>query len=441
MGENLQVMQRENPAEQTGSDHKPKRRFLGIFTKLKKMSWKKKLLLLVLAVIVAAGIKLAMGSGAAAVSTVTTTPLAKKDIEESLSLKAPLEGRESVEVVSRLHSEVLELKVKEGDKVSKDQVLAVLDSDTLAMQVDQARDTYDLSAYQQREQLQQLQRDYEKALQTLAAAQRQYDRVKALQAIGAESEESLETAKNGLDDLQRAVGNFNVKNGQVVASASQTKQLEIYRKNLAQAQKDFEESQIKSPINGTVTRVNIKVGRFADDTDDAKPMFVIEDLDQLQMKVLVSEYDIAKVSQGQAAVVTADILKGESVQAVVARISPTGEPKALGSSERVIPILINIIEKNDKLIAGITAKAKIEIASAKDVWVVPIEAIIEKEDGTHQIFKVDADQTLQVVNVTLGVENDLEVEIQGEGLQAGDKIVVSPGPDLEAGTKVVENNE
>jgi len=39
------------------------------------------------------------------------------------------------------------------------------------------------------------------------------------------------------------------------------------------------------------------------------------------------------------------------------------------------------------------------------------------------------------------VENDLEVEIQGDGLQAGDKIVVSPGADLEAGTKVVENNE
>lgn len=441
MGEELQTMQRPNPIEPAGDGQKPKKRLLKILSGIKRMSWKKKLLLIVLAIGLAAAAQWALGGKGDAGTKVTTTSLVKKDIEEVLSLKAPLEGSESVEVVSRLHYEVLELKVAEGDRVSKGQVLAVLDSEALALQMDKARDAYDMSVYQMKEQLQQRQREYEKTLQNLAAAQRQFDRVKALQAIGAESQESLETAKNNVEDLQRAVDTFNVSDGRVVASASEAKQLEINRKSLEQAQKDFEESQITSPIDGTVTRVNIKVGRFADDTDESKPMFVIENLDQLQMKVLVSEYDIAKIKLEQPVTVTADILKGAEVQGIVARVSPTGEPKAVGSAERVIPIQINISQDSDKLIAGITAKARITVDSAKDVWVVPIEAIAENEEGQSQIFKVLADQTLQVVPVTVGVENDLEAAIEGEGLQEGDRIVVSPGADLKAGVKVVETNE
>lgn len=441
MGEELQAMQRPNPMEPAGDGQKPKKRLLKILSGIKRMSWKKKLLLIVLAIGLAAAAQWALGGKGDAGTKVTTTSLVKKDIEEVLSLKAPLEGSESVEVVSRLHYEVLELKVAEGDRVSKGQVLAVLDSEALALQMDKARDAYDMSVYQMKEQLQQRQREYEKTLQNLAAAQRQFDRVKALQAIGAESQESLETAKNNVEDLQRAADTFNVSGGRVVASASEAKQLEINRKSLEQAQKDFEESQITSPIDGTVTRVNIKVGRFADDTDESKPMFVIENLDQLQMKVLVSEYDIAKIKLEQPVTVTADILKGAEVQGIVARVSPTGEPKAVGSSERVIPIQINISQASDKLIAGITAKARITVDSAKDVWVIPIEAIAENEEGQSQIFKVLADQTLQVVPVTVGVENDLEAAIEGEGLQEGDRIVVSPGADLKAGVKVVETNE
>lgn len=441
MGEELQSMHGTESAVPAVDGQKPEKRGWKLWTALKRMSWKKKLLLILLLAALGAAAQWALGGQGDAGIKVTTIPLVKKDIEDVLSLKAPLEGSESVEVVSRLHYEVLELKVAEGDRVRKGQVLAVLDSEALALQMDKARDAYDMSVFQMKEQLQQRQREYEKTLQNLAAAQRQYERMKALQAIGAESEESLETAKNNVEDLQRAADSFSVSGGRVVASASESKQLEINRKSLEQAQKDFEESQITSPIDGTVTRVNIKVGRFADDTDESKPMFVIENLDQLQMKVLVSEYDIAKIRLEQPVTVTADILKGAEVQGVVARVSPTGEPKALGSAERVIPIQIHITEASDQLIAGITAKARITVDSAKDVWVIPIEAIAENEEAQTQIFKVAADQTLQVVPVTIGVENDLEAAIEGEGLQEGDRIVVSPAADLKAGMKVDETHE
>ena len=72
------------------------------------------------------------------------------------------------------------------------------------------------------------------------------------------------------------------------------------------------------------------------------------------------EYDIARVQEGQNVVISADILGGDTVEGVVSRISPTGEQSTTGT-ERVIPTVIDVTGSNDKLIAGINAKAEIQI--------------------------------------------------------------------------------
>ena len=195
--------------------------------------------------------------------------------------------------------------------------------------------------------------------------------------------------------------------------------------------------QIRSMIDGTVTRVNTKVGRFADETEDDKPMFVIENVDNLQMKVMVSENDIAKIVVGQKVDITADILNGESVQGEVIRISPTGELKDGTTSERVIPVYVSVTEKNEKLIAGITAKATIHIAKAEQALTVPYEAVGELEDGSTVVYVVNADNTIHIVPVELGLETDLYVEIKGGELKEGQTIVMNPSLTLTEGMAVV----
>ena len=94
-----------------------------------------------------------------------------------------------------------------------------------------------------------------------------------------------------------------------------------------------------SPIDGTVVRVNSRVGRFADMVDDDKPLFAIDNLDNLEMKISVSEYSIGKVKLGQEAEITADILNGQTERGVITAISPTGEEKGGGSTERAEELL------------------------------------------------------------------------------------------------------
>lgn len=123
--------------------------------------------------------------------------------------------------------------------------------------------------------------------------------------------------------------------------------------------------------------------------------------------------------------ISADILGGDTVEGVVSRISPTGEQSTTGT-ERVIPTVIDVVSSNDKLIAGINAKAEIQIKEAKDVLVVPIEALVDNGDGQKQVYKVGENKIVQAIDVTHGVANDLNVEVQGDGLAAGDQVILSP---------------
>ena len=194
---------------------------------------------------------------------------------------------------------------------------------------------------------------------------------------------------------------------------------------------------IKSPINGTVTRVNVNIGRYATDTEDKTPMFIVEDLQNLKMDVRISEFDISKIKVGQKVTITAEVLgDGVSVDGVVSRISPTGEKKDDTSKEMVIPVQIDVNKGDSKLIAGVTASAKIEIEKKNNVLAAPIDSVLE-DPGTGDNFIMMVKGTkLKKVPVELGLEGDFNVEIKSGDLKAGDQVVLSPTFDLTDGMVV-----
>ncbi|MCI8703628.1 MAG: efflux RND transporter periplasmic adaptor subunit [Anaerotignum sp.] len=391
-----------------------------------KLSKKKKIIIGAAAVVVIlGGLKIATGkSGGNDLGMPVSTALTQKqDLEEILKLRAVLEGTESTEVVSRLHYEVKELYVKEGDHVTAGQLLAVLDSSDISQELSLKRGNVSLLQKQQAETLEDRQVEYDNA-------KKEYDDIKALFDIGAASQKELDDAKQKLDNIPSADGKaaLSAAEQQTISNANQ--EVSIQSSTLA-------DCQIRSKIDGTVTRVNTKVGRFADETEDDKPMFVIENIENLQMKVLVGENDIGKISIGQKADITTDSMGKESVAGEVVRISPTGELKEGSASERVIPVYININEKNDKLIAGVTARATIHIAEASQALTVPFEAIGELEDGSNVVYVVNEDNTIHIVPVELGLETDLYTEIISDELTEGQTIVLSPSLSLAEGMSVM----
>jgi len=427
----------------------------------------------VVAVIAVGAVAVKSISGGEEKLAVNAATAEKKNIEELLAVKAPLEGTESIEVVSRLHYEIMSVFVEEGDKVEKGQVIAQLDTSKLEDEIEKLEDELELLKIQQKENtskyssdialaqarlkenLEQQQRDYETALDELETARRDYNSSKALFDAGAQSETDFKAAKNKLAEAERKAAGFNAKNGIVTADETQleeienikagsllessAKSIEIAEKELERKKEELDECQIKSSIDGTVIRVNAKVGRFADEVGDSDnlPMFEVENIENLKMNVKVSEYSISKISVGQKADIKADILKGGAAEGVISRISPTGEEKS-GTNERFIPIQIDIKGNKKGLIAGINATADIHVATAENAIVVPIETIYDNGGDTYSVFKINDDGTVSSVPVELGVESVFETEIKGD-IAEGDRIVLNPTPDLSDGMSVIVN--
>ena len=408
-----------------------------LLARWKRMSRRKKILAAagILAVFVLAGRAAAGGEKAGVL--VTVTPLAKKDIQEKLSLTGPVSGTDSVDVVSNIHAEITEMHVKEGDAVTKNQVLAVLDSTDLAREVEIARNTYELAVANKEEKDKEAALGYEKAVQDYQKASLDYSRNSQLFAAGDISQMDLEQSANALNDARRQMEGYRVENGRGVAEESYALQVENAAFELQKKQEELKNAQIKSSIDGTVVRVNSKVGQFADKVEDDKPMFSIENLEQLELEIKVSEYSIGKVQVGQKAVITADILDGASVEGKVVKISPTGEEKGGGSTERVIPTTIRIDGDKSRLIAGITAKAELLIREAKDAFCVPATAVFDRGDGP--CIAVAENMRVRIIPVTLGVDGDVEVEViprEGDVLTEGMQVITNPEPQTEDGTAV-----
>lgn len=431
-------------AEPSGNKKKSRKPFGGIKNgKIRKgwKNWSRKRKLLTGAALIIVGwisFRALSPSGDSPQVPVTTVPVTVGTIEENLTVSGPVSGTDSVDVVSNIHAEVLDIQVKEGDRVEAGQLLAVIDNSDLEKEAEIAQNTYDLAVTTYEEQQIAAENGYAKALQDYEAAKAEYERTNVLYEAGDVSKVELDTARNNMNDAERATRTFTLKDGKAVANESYALQIKNAEFELEKKKEQLEDCQVTSPIAGTVVRVNAKVGRFADKIEDDKPMFIIENLDVLEMKINISEYSIGKVQVGQDVDITADILNGETVKGSVTAISPTGEEKGGGSTERVIPTTIKIQDKDTKLIAGITARAKIVLNQADHALIVPNSALLEGEEGVSVV--VVQDNTVKRIPVTTGVESDLQIQVipaEEGALTEGMEVVANPTPDMTDGMKVL----
>ncbi|MGP1449321.1 MAG: efflux RND transporter periplasmic adaptor subunit, partial [Filifactor alocis] len=323
-----------------------------------------------------------------------------RDIEETLLVEGPVSGSETAEVTSALNNKILQINVKEGDYVTKGQVLAVLDSTDIQNEISQAQQKLELSKLTTDETVRQQQTNYDNAVITMNEAKRVLDQSQSLLEAGAISEDEFILAKQAYEKAVVAVDGFHTVNGKVVPTESQKKSISLDSNAIALKQNDIEKTLIKSPINGTVTRVNARLGRYAADTENKAAMFVIEDLVNLNVKVRVGEQQIGKIKLGQQVTISSNILGKQTLAGVVDSIAPSGENKDASGTKKVIPVTIKITEKSDVLIPGVTAKSKIMIASKKGIKAVPSEAVhADLEGNNHYVYRVLEDNTVKKVPV------------------------------------------
>ena len=337
---------------------------------------------------------------------VSVQALTKGDVQEKISLSGPVSGTDAQQVTSGLHAKVTEILVKEGDKVEKGQVLARLDKTDVNTALEAAKTQLDLAKANKTEAEKNLRLEYEKNQTILKNAELDFQRKSSLYSTGDIPQSDYEAAESALKDAKATMANYKVVKGAVQAPDSYDLQIKTAEQELEKAESKVSDADLISPIAGTITRVNIKVGEFADTPTENKYDFTVENLDQLELSIAVSEYNIGKVHLGQKATITADILGGESLEGVL---------------------------------SGITAKADLLLSEAKDVYVVPISAVMTGEDGSNKMAFV-VNGTVHFVPVITGVTSDVSMEVkpvkEDSAFKEGSNYILSPDASLTEGSPV-----
>ncbi len=141
--------------------------------------------------------------------------------------------------------------------------------------------------------------------------------------------------------------------------------------SMRQTEKDLENYNIKSPINGTVITKNSKAGDAIDKTNSQTSMMVVADISKLKFELEIDELDISKVRKGQEVSITCDALPDEKFKGVITNVSVEGTAQngvTTYSAEVEIP-------EPGNLRPSMNIDAEIIIESATNVLMVPTEDV------------------------------------------------------------------
>ncbi|MBL7091921.1 MAG: efflux RND transporter periplasmic adaptor subunit [Candidatus Omnitrophica bacterium] len=192
---------------------------------------------------------------------------------------------------------------------------------------------------------------------------------------------------------------------------------------------EFELAPVASPIQGVVGRAYLDKGANVTLTT---PVVLVVNMDEVRVKIDVTEKDLPKVVEGLIAQVKVDAYPDETFQGRLQKVSPV-----VDLNTRTAPAWISIVNSQHKLKPGMFARLRLMAGEHKNVPVIIREAAIE-EDSQRYVFVVENNRAYKR-KVELGLASEGKYEVL-TGLRPGEKVIVMGPSDLKNGdpVKVVE---
>jgi RND family efflux transporter MFP subunit len=315
---------------------------------------------------------------------VETTPIGRGPIYDVGVFTGSLEPKSQFVVAPKVAGWLRELLVDVGDTVTRNQVIAVLDDEEFAQEVEQAR-----------AELQVAKANAANCASDLDIAKREYERAKALREKQIASASELDVSEAAFNACETR---HKVSLAQVAQREAALKTAMV-RLSYTKVQAFWEE--------GDQTRV---VGeRFVDEgalLQINQPIVSILQNNPLTAVVYVIERDYPKVTIGQQAVVTTDAYPGKTFAGGITRIAPL-----LKESSRQARVEMEVPNPELMLRPGMFIRARVEFARHEDATLVPLAALVRRNDR-EGIFTADLqNRKARFVPVTTGIISGEMVEI------------------------------
>lgn len=271
-----------------------------------------------------------------------------------VSANGEIQPRTKVNISSNIPGEIVALPVREGDIVSKGQVLVRIDQERYAQEVESREASLRMARVA-----------VEQEQTRLATLESQMKRAEALRADQILPEETYEntllayqTSKITLKSLAEAV--------------SQTEAA------LAKAKDELAKTVIFAPMDGKVTQLNTEVGEqviVGTTNIPGSVLMIISDMSEVLAEVDVDETEVVKVRLGQPATVRVDAVEGVEYRGHVNEIRNSATTKG---DVNVFGVKIQLDDPDARLRPGMSARARIEIERRENVIRVPIQAVVER---------------------------------------------------------------
>jgi len=296
----------------------------------------------------------------------------RRAISSYLETNGTLEAENDVDLVARVAGPVTELRVEEGMRVEKGQVLASIDPDEVRARMEIAR----------------VDRD---------EARRAYERAQALYEQELLSREAYDQARSNYESAEA-----QLRGDQLV----------------------FDYTSIEAPFAGVVSVRYVKLAQYVSVN---QPLFRVTSFDPLLCPIQVPERELPRLRVGQPGYVTAEAWRGERFPATVLRISPVVE-----AATGTVKVTLQVSPRG-KLRPGMFSKVFLETETRDDALVIP-KAALSLESIGDTVY-VAADGTASRREVKLGFQEGDSVEVR-QGVAEGERVIVVGQDGLSEGTPI-----
>jgi HlyD family secretion protein len=378
---------------------------------------------------------------------VNITKLTSGEPVRTIKLIGQVFASEETTIRTQVDGLIKNVLVKVGDRVSPDQIVAILDDKdqqltVLAAQARLAEEKSKLDRLEvgtRREIIAQRQAELEVARAREKEAEDNLQRLTTLNEQGAINERDLVQAKTTLEvtrnERLRLEASLNeAQSGPTPEEiAAQRALVQTAEVAVKQAELDLERTKITTDFAGVVQSRAASPGDYVESSD---AILTLINPSELDIFLEVPEQLIGQVDIGQEVTVTARAIPGWQEKGKIDAILPGTEA---ATRRQVVRVKLN--EFTPSLLPGMALQATLElpINSEDTVFIVPRDALTKRNEQ-WLIFAVENNQAQEYTVEILGDMGE-KVAISNPDLQTGQTIVISGGDGLNQGTSVKIVNE
>lgn len=342
------------------------------------------------------------GALAGRVTSVETESVTRQPIADQVKSFGTIKSQDVVAITPQVSNRITKLYVDLGDTVQQGQILAKIYDATFRDQLQQAKAQLEQSKVAIRRDSTQYARQ-QKLLESNAISQSEFD-------------VSFATYRSSLSQYQSSVA------------------------AVTQAQENFNNTEVRSPVRGVVIS---RTGAEGDVASAGQALFEVANLVGYETRIYLPVQDWRAVKIGQPVYLRVSNERETSAKGVVSRKSPQ-----LDATTGLGEVVITLTEIGSSIYPGVLTENVIDIVNKPNAIVVSrssmvekVETVVEPESNTIQlertysVFVSNGDSVAELRKLELGIEQGDKIEVLS-GLRPGEDIIVTGQQSLQDGGKI-----